>query len=386
MLISRFLFFVASVLLALSYAAGQEFTSRIETEATVAVALGWDSKKGAYPALFEIGVTSHSANILDNGSEIGAKFTLRGSQDNPKRVAGGGRIADLGTLAIPGIHTDVKFTNETYPDAGPRARIETAFLYVDGGYGEISLGRDIGIAARLYEGPVSIFSHARNSDALLDPSGLSIIRSRLDWSGNSAKLTYATPRLVGIRFGLSYTPSTEADGLDRSISQTIGDEISNIWEGGINYLYTDRGNGLRFRIGMGYSTSTIPEHLAQYATKIDGWSGGMRIEGAQTSFGLSLTSTDEGRLRGPPPFNTKDKSEVWTIGIEHKAFGNEFSATFAGLERDSDNLSSLSWNTGIKREVANGFFIGGGVQGRKIELETRVLDSAGGIIELTQRW
>lgn len=374
------------VSLASPFGASQEFTTRIETEATVAIALGWDSKKGGYPALFEISVISHTANILDNGSEIGARFTLRGSQDNPRRQAGGGRIESLGTVAIPGIHTDVKFTNENIPDSGPRARIETAFLYLDGGYGEVSVGRDIGIAARLYEGPRSIFSHARDTDALLDPSGLSIIRSRLDWSGNSAKFSYVTPRLVGIRFGLSYTPSTEADGLDRSLSLSLGDEITDIWEGGINYLHTSRNSGLRYRVGVVYSTSSIPEELTKYVTKIDGWSAGVRIEGTRTSFGFSLTSADEGRVLSLQPLNAEDRSTVWGLGFEHKVFGSDFSATIASLERSSDDLSSISWSTGVKREVAKGFLIGGGIQGRKIELDSRVLDSVGGIIELTQRW
>ena len=364
----------------------QEVTANVETDATVAVALGWDNQDEAYPALFEIGVTARLSSILDNGSEVGTRFTLRGSQDNPSRVSGGGQLTNLGRSSIPGIHTDVRFSDGEFSTVGPRARIETAYMYIDGGYGELSVGRDIGIVARFHEGAKSIFSHARDSDSLLDPSGLSIIRSRLDWSGNSAKISYTTPRLIGIRVGLSYTPSTEADGLDRSISRSIGEEMSDTWEGGFNYLYTVRQNGSRVRVAFGYASSRIAETLANYATSIDGWSGGARFEGNRTSLGFSFTSADEGRLQNVIGSNRNDRSEVWTAGIEHRAYGNNFSASFSNLERGSDNLSSTSWSAGIRREVTTGFFIGGGVQSRRIEFVDEELSGFGGILELSQKW
>ena len=382
----RFLSTIASVCLAFPFAMSQEVTTNVETDATVVVALGWDNQDQAYPALFEIGVTSRISNILDNGSEIGGRFTVRGSQDNPSRVSGGGQLAILGQSSVPGIHTDVRFSDDKLSTVGPRARIETAYLYIDGGYGELAVGRDVGIVGRFHEGARSIFSHARDSDSLLDPSGLSIIRSRLDWSGNSAKISYATPRLVGVRVGVSYTPSTEADGLDRSVSRSIGDEMSDTWEGGFNYLYTVRRNGSRVRVAVGYASSNIANTLANYATSIDGWTGGFRFEGTRTSLGFSFTSADEGRLQSVLGSDGEDRSEIWTAGIEHSAFGSDFSASFANLERGSDDLSSTSWSAGMRREVTTGFFIGGGVQGRKIEFGTDDLSGWGGILELTQKW
>lgn len=386
MLSSKFLFTLSGFCLAFSYGESQEFATNFETEATVAIGLGWDSQGDEYPALFEIGVTSHTEKIMDNGSEIGIRFTLRGSHDNPNRVSGGGHITSLGTAVLSGIHTDVKFSSERSETVRPRARIETAFAYIDGGYGELSVGRDIGVATRLFEGPQSIFSHVRDTDAILDPSGLTISRSRLDWSGNSTKVSYVTPRLVGVRFGLSFTPKTDTDGLDRSTIRSLGRGLIDIWEAGLNYVFTERKKGLRLRAGFGYSVSNVVEELTNYATKIDGWSSGVRIEGRDLSFGISFTSAEEGRLPRFLPSIREDRSEVWSAGLERKAFRNSFSATFANLNRESDRLSSTSWSAGMKREIAKEFFVGVGLQGRRIKLGEREVEGIGGILEITQRW
>ena len=377
---------IASTLLASATAVSQELKVDFNASATVAIALGWNKSKEVYPALYEIGLTTSAASVLDNGSEIGARFTLRGSQDNPLREAGSGELTSLGRIVLPGTYTDVKVVEESLVDAGPRARFETAYFYIDGGYGEFTLGRDIGVAGRFHEGPRSVFSHARDSDALLDPSGMTITRSRLDWSGNSAKVSFASPRLVGLRVGFSYTPTTEADGLNRSISRSIGGEMTEVWESGFNYSRSLRKIATKLRIGLGYSTAKISEDIPSYLRQVDGWFGGIRIEGRQTALGLSFTEANDGRNVNTLQTNIEDSSDVWTAGVEHELLKTYFSTTYSSLSRESDGLSAISWSVGLKRKITEDFSITGGVQCKKVEIESLKLEGIGAIVELNQKW
>lgn len=377
---------IASTLLASATAVSQELKVDFNASATVAIALGWNKSKEVYPALYEIGLTTHAASVLDNGSEIGARFTLRGSQDNPIREAGSGELTSLGRIVLPGTYTDVKVVEESLVDAGPRARFEAAYFYIDGGYGEFTLGRDIGVAGRFHEGPRSVFSHARDSDALLDPSGMTITRIRLDWSGNSAKISFASPRLIGLRVGFSYTPTTEADGLNRSISRSIGEEMTEVWESGFNYSHSWRQIATKVRIALGYSNAKISEDLPNYLREVDGWAGGIRIEGRQTALGLSYTTANDGRSENTLQTNVEDRSDGWTVGVEHELLKTYFSTTYSSLSRESDGLSAISWSVGLKRKVTEDFSITGGVQSKKVEIDSLKLEGIGAIVELNQKW
>ena len=75
-----------------------------------------------------------------------------------------------------------------------------------------------GAAARFFEGAPSALTHASISNAYLDPDGIKIIRTNHDLTGPSAKISYATPRILGLRasrdFGvvLKTGPRPDDDG------------------------------------------------------------------------------------------------------------------------------------------------------------------------------
>ncbi|HBQ49254.1 MAG TPA: hypothetical protein DD728_10285, partial [Hyphomonas atlantica] len=102
-----------------------------------------------------------------------------------------------------------------------RAELEEAYVYIDGGYGEVRLGRDEGVAARFQENAPSVFSTLALGRQSLDPTGIDMVTTRHDLTGPSAKLSYATPRLVGIRAGLSFTPKADVRGLDRDADRNL---------------------------------------------------------------------------------------------------------------------------------------------------------------------
>ncbi|MGB2573896.1 MAG: porin [Henriciella sp.] len=166
--------------------------------------------------LGEIGLSARIEKLLDNGLRLRGYGALRLQKDHPQRPGGAGAFgsAIAGTNSIPGAFSGFSDGPALTSDS-LRGRVETAFFQIDGGYGEVRFGKDRGVAARFYEGTPTVLDFARLDTPLLDPSGLGIIRSRHDLTGPSPKISYASPRILGVRAGLSYTPIVSADGLDR---------------------------------------------------------------------------------------------------------------------------------------------------------------------------
>ena len=79
---------------------------------------------------------------------------ISGKDDHPDRPGFVGRFDTGAPLAggysgLSGLAPD--------EDTGARGRLETAYLVADGGYGELRLGKDRGVAARFHEGgPTSL--------------------------------------------------------------------------------------------------------------------------------------------------------------------------------------------------------------------------------------
>ncbi|MEO1642394.1 MAG: porin [Pseudomonadota bacterium] len=156
--------------------------------------------------LGEASLSGTAETVLDNGLRLRGRFALRLQKDHPQRPGGsGGFGTDIST--VPGAFSGVSDGPVPTGEGDDlRARLETAYFQVDGGYGELRLGKDSGVAARFHEGAPSVLSHTRGDTALLDPTGLTSVRTRHELTGPSAKLSYATPRLLGVRAGLSFTP------------------------------------------------------------------------------------------------------------------------------------------------------------------------------------
>ena len=213
--------------------------------------------------LFELAADFQIDRVLENGAEIGFRTTARGQRDHPSRAGfagclgtevGGDDQRPLG--AFSGISVDC-----APEDKGVRAAFEAAYAYIDGGYGELIVGKDAGIAARFYEGPVEVLSYARSADPILDPSGVSAARLRNNLTGPSLKISYATPRLLGLRAGVSFTPEANSRGLDWDPNRTIPGiprpDIENVLEVGVNMSRRLRDSGVRLRAGLSYATGDI---------------------------------------------------------------------------------------------------------------------------------
>lgn len=359
-----------------------------ETDGDVVLTLapGWgDETGGPEPEtmLYEIGAGLRAERVLDNGAEIGARLVVRAQRDHPDRAAGTGAIAsDLATA--PGAFTGVA-TGADRSEAGPRARLEAAYIYIDGGYGEVTLGRDVGVASRFQEGPQSVFSHARVADALLDPSGLTLARARLDTTGSSAKVSYATPRLLGLRAGASYTPSTEADGLDRSAARAIGTDLEDTVELAANLSRPLGRGGPRLRAAAAYTTSDVANGSAVYAGSAEAWSLGLHVEGERLGFGVSHVSADDARVFSARAGASDDRVRVWTAGFDGSAWTLDWSVMGSTTETEA-GLDAKAWSVGVGRSFFDGLTLSAGFQGRTVDAGATSIDSTGVVLEITQSW
>lgn len=336
-----------------------------------------DSPLESQAVLGEISITGTSQKVLENGVRLRARGALRLQADHPSRPGGtGGFGADPGSPigAFSGLSSAVPIETSDI-----RTRLETAYVQVDGGYGEFRIGKDQGVGARFYEGARSALSHTRLDSTLLDPTGLSTVRTRHDLTGPSLKMSYATPRLLGVRGGISYTPDADADGLDRRPAAGTGGlspETENAIELALNGTRRLRESGWRFDVGMAWSTAQVSSIvLAAPYQKIETWSAGTRIEKDDWTFGASWLGSDNGLAQS-------DYS-AWSAGLNREAFNTEFSIEYGEAQDDGVQLDSHSLRVGAARDFGPNTRLAIGYIEDRTERINQNWSSRGVVVEIT---
>ncbi|MEL6387959.1 MAG: porin [Pseudomonadota bacterium] len=334
-----------------------QISDRLDAEPIASLTVLWapgidgrddPTDRGSEAALAEIELGGRAAYILDNGAEIGGQLVWRAQRDHPNRPGGAGS-------PIPGVGDAVGAfsglsNGAANGDVGARGSLETAFIFIRGGYGEFSYGRDTGVAARFQEGDVDVFSHARVSDARLDLTGLGVVNTRANLTGPAEKLSYTTPRLLGIRAGASFTPVADRTGLDRNpVSGADGlvrPEIQSAVEVGLNASRRLRDSGVRIRAGLGYATATLEASPAVPLTasdSVDVWSAGAEISRGRFSTGFSTLVSDDGLKNGD--------YRAWTGGLAYTDAAWTASLTFGQAEADSAQVEATTVSIGVAREL-----------------------------------
>ncbi len=270
---------------------------------------------------------------LDNGADLGLTLAFAAEQDHPGRDPRGG--------AVPGAPVDVQGAISGFSGAGQsashwRADVESAFLFVKGGWGEATLGWDEGAAARFSLAPPQALRTVSAFEDQLDPTGLGAPVLRNDLSGASAKLTAATPRLLGVRAGLSFAPQAQSVGLDQGFEPRAGLvqlEPEQILEAGVSFSRVWR-SGWETSAALTYATAQAggPAPFG----RIETWGGGARFGLGGWRFGAAGLVSDGG-----------------APGADYDSFG-------AGLARDlGDWTFALSAGSsedelaGVKLETAS---------------------------------
>ncbi|MFN4024363.1 MAG: porin [Hyphomonas sp.] len=311
-----------------------------------------------------------SANyVLMNGAEIGVVGALEAQRDNPARAGFSGIFTPGGDpAALSGGAFSGLARGPLPEDRLDRISLETAYIYIDGGYGEARLGADEGVATRFYESGPALFAHAGLVNPALDPDGSIIARTDHDLTGPSVKLSYASPRILGLRAGLSYTPEAGRWGLDRDPVRAFGGlprpEIENALEVALNLTRRLPQSGVRLRAGAAWSQADTAFDLQPgLYGKVETWSVGGSAEFSRLRIGASYLGSDNGIASGPGDYTAWSASASIPFG-QFEAIGE-----LAGAKDRFADLKSDSWQLGLAWMPEPGWRIAGGWR----NVDTRIL-------------
>lgn len=340
------------------------------------------------PALYRLGLGFDTNRVLDNGLVLGLALQLEAQQDHPARSGFSGITANSapGSPAVTGAFSGLG-RSSGMEDHGARGALQTAYLYAEGGYGEVRLGRDEGVAKRFAQGAPSLFSTVSLHAPRLDPDGGGIVRTDHDLTGPAAKISYTSPRIIGIKGGISYTPEADVRGLDRDPARilpgTAAFSLSDAAEVSFSFNHRFRESGVRLRAATAWSVADADTSAAAPATygRVETLSFGASAEWKDTAVGASWLGSDNG-LTG----QAGDYS-AWTAGLTHSAFGFDWGIEYGRATDDSVGVEGESWRAGLARQVNDSARIAFGYRSDQPDFTadalSRPLGGDGIVIEIT---
>jgi hypothetical protein len=219
-----------------------------------------------------------------------------------------------------------------------RAAVEEASIYVEGGWGEVSLGLTEGAAAELSLSTPSILAGTSGVDGSLSLTGLGGAQIINDFSGSSAKIAFESVSILGLRGALSFAPEPNYETLDQGYNARAGApadfEGQNIVEAALafNRVWA---NGLRTELAATYLTAESAD-AAQEWERLDAWNVGLQLEWGAVRGGVSYFQSDNGWAAGDRGYEALAGSGVYEMG----AWSFMLEASTA-----SDNLAHTNVNT-----------------------------------------
>lgn len=324
--------------------------------------------------------------VLGNGAEVGLRTSGGLEQDHPARAGFSGLTGPSEPVAGPVGAFSGLARGPGEEDTGARVRLETGYIYIDGGYGELRAGLDDGVATRFFEGAPTLFRHAGLVNPALDPAGRVIARTDHNLTGPSLKVSYASPRILGVRAGVSLTPEANAGGLDRdpvrNLAGTAQPDLENAIELAVNVSRRLPRSGVRLRAAAAYSEADAASAALPGAyDKVETWSAGGSVEFSSLAFGLSYLDSNNG---------------LTATGGDYAALSAGLRVTFgkidAGLEfsdAEDENIraDSQAFGLSLGRNFGENLRLVGGWQridtrytGNSLPLAPRTRDRTDGIV------
>ncbi len=244
------------------------------------------------------------STVLNSGVEVGAVLKARVDGQQPYQLYGGGRYSSLligGPRGIAPMDAD--------------AYLEGAYAYARGGFGQVIVGRDQGVARTLAVTSPTIFRAINVNDWRTDLSGLNDVHTINDFSGYATKITYMPPAnflggvFGGLQLGISYSPSLRdcgerlcapEAGFVLAPDGTLLTETSH-WEDVVEgALYYQKGLKIgsdRLLLGLGASVVTAQEDaraLSSMYGDYEAYSVGLNLGFRGITIGGSVKSTNAG--------------------------------------------------------------------------------------------
>ena len=304
-------------------------------------------------ALFRLYASGSVDRVFDNGLEAGVAGRVEIQRDHPGRAGFTGvplGFEDSGSLRVGAFSGLTSGVGQNAADA--RIQLEEAYFYLEGGYGQLRIGRDEGVSGRFQRDVPSVFRAARLGDASLDPTGFDIITTDHDLTGPAEKISYASPRIVGLRAGLSYTPSADVRGLDRDPQSRIGGlapvVIDNAIEASLSFSHRFRDPGVRVRAAAAFSqaeANTPPTAPVRY-DNIETVSAGLTLEFETLTLGANILNSNNGGIGDYSAF---------AVGVTQDWNGFLLGAEYGEASDDAALLEADIWSIGIGREVSEAF-------------------------------
>lgn len=341
----------------------------VKAEATVIVS-GVRSEDPLDPAsdgvLGSANVQFSRSDMFDNGLTLGWLGAVRLERDNDSRRAFAGAFGacPASNPACPGVGSGV--VSPISPATGlsvggtPLDRdgflaVEAAAVSLSGPWGEGILGYDVGAASRLDARAPTVLERASAFSPGLDPSGLGVTRARNDVTASSAKVTYLSPRWLGLRVGASYTPEADTRSADFdprfSAPGLAGAELEHVWEGAVSFARQFAEQDLRVRAAVTYTSADAGSTLPEFGG-YEAWGAGAELEHDGWTGGVRWLSSNNAWVAGNGDY------EAWEVGLVKEVDGWRFGAETGWSEDRLSGLEGKSWLVGVSREISHNITVG----------------------------
>jgi len=305
------------------------------------------------------------SDTFDNGLTLGWIGAVRYDRDAPTRPAFAGALGlcpatspgcpASGGLAPVAPATGLAIGGTTLDEEGFVA-VETAAVTLGGPWGEGSLGLDSGAATLLDARAPTVLNRVSAYSPGLDSTGLSITRARNDVTGSSAKASYLSPRWLGLRVGLSYTPEANQRTADFDPDAggpgLVGAELENVWEGAVSFARQFAEQNLRVRAAVTYTSADAGSGVSGFGG-YEAWGGGLELEGEGWTGGARWLSSNNAWAAGNGDY------EAWEMGfVRRTEDGWRFGLEAGWAEDRLLNLEGSSWLAGVAREITDNVSLG----------------------------
>ncbi|MGV6802053.1 MAG: porin [bacterium] len=313
--------------------AAQEDDSAIEISGDASMVVG--VVEGETKSDLDARIKVKGSTLLDNGLEIGGVVEARGDADIHNQYWAGGRYSSLLAGGDRGVGPE---DSDVF--------LQSAYGYIKGGFGEISVGRDNGIASQLAVTSPTVFSAIGVNDWKTDLTGLNDVQTINDFSGYSTKLTYMPPAnflggvLGGVQLGVSYSPQLRDCAADELCAPANGYRSGAIPQAALN-------EGANWR--------DVVETAIYYEKALNA------EKDVRLGLGASYVSASED-VTNPDDTLIDDYKSVslgLNLAIDGLTLGGSVKNTNSGLANDDDGY--LAFDAGVTYEAGPwGFMLGYG--------------------------
>jgi len=259
----------------------------------------------------------------------------------PRVASGSGFLAPVSPatgLAVDGARADEDIF----------AEIEAASVSFNGAWGEAIVGLDSGAASQLDARAPTVLERVSAVSPGLDPTGLVVTRARNDVTGSSFKATYMSPRWIGFRAGVSYTPEANERTTDFdpgfSGAGLANADLEKVWEGGLSFAQRFPQSGLRVRAAVTYSKANSGSPLPAFGD-YEAWGAGLELEQGEWISGVRWLSSNNAWQPGNGDY------EAWEAGIVRQGSEWRFGIEGGWAKDKLTGLEGSSWLVGASRKI-----------------------------------